>query len=517
MKKIKKSLGILFIIIIGVLLLMSVRSLFTGFPTAVSWQENKVERPANFETQVKKLSGGIQIPTVSYTDTEKTDFSRFAAFRDYLKKKYPAVFEKMEYSLINENTMLLVWRGTNAGLNPILFNAHYDVVPAYDSPSTSEIPFDVSDDLVHTPIEAPTAWTYPPFSGAVKNGRMYGRGTLDVKSMLFALMNAAETLMEQGFRPQRDIYFAFTHDEEVGSENGAKKIVEYLKSQPVFLDAVYDEGGLVQLMKMKGETYGFAMVGVAEKGYLTVRIKVSANAGHSSTPPLETTLGKAAVIIQRLENNQMPARISPDFEVLLKNVASIFGFPAKIAVANNDVLEPVFTKILSTVPMTNAAIRTTTAVTGAKGSDAENVLLGVAEIIVNFRLFPGDKIDDVIKHVEKQCKGFDTQIEVLTGREAAKVSPTDTKAFRKMEESIKSVFPAANIVPYVTLAATDSRNYQEVSDNIYRFMPIAVTPVEVGTIHGYDESITLDNYLKMMLYFEDLLRRYDDGCLKSPQ
>ena len=482
MKKFPAILKISFAIIAVIFSFMLARTFFVPFQSAAIWQENKIPTPENFAKHAKRLSGGLQIPTVSNADIKKTDFSKFAKFRNYLQQEYPIVFKNVSYKIIDENAMLLVWKGTNPDLNPILFNTHYDVVPA-------------------------GGWA-DAFSGAQKDGRIYGRGAIDIKSTLFAIMGAAEELMAQGFQPQRDIYFAFGHDEET-KQNASKEIAEYLKSKGLFFDAVYDEGGIINLMDVGGRQFGFAFIGIAEKGYLTLNIKVLSNAGHSSMPPRETTIGNAAVIVRRLERNQMPARISPAAAMTLKGMAAAAGFLTKFTIANRDILKPLIIKGLSGDPATNAVIRTTTAVTGIKSGDTDNVLPGVAEITVNFRLLPGDTIESVMKHVKKQCDGFDTEIEILSGWEASKVSPAGTKGFLRITESLQQIFPTANIVPYVTLGGTDSRNYQTISNNIYRFLPMALTNEERDLMHASGENISLDNYAKMILYFKTLIRNYD--------
>jgi len=483
----RKFLIILAAIVLVVIGVFVGRTLLHPFAKVNVWEIGQIERPENFDKYIARLSRGIQIPTVSNVNIEKTNFKEFTRFRDYLKKEYPIIFKNMEYTIISDHTMVFIWRGKNPDLNPILFNAHYDTVPAGDANS----------------------WKYPPFSGTVADDRIYGRGTLDMKGMLFALLNASESLIENGFQPERDIYFVFGHDEEVDSKDGAMKVAEYLHSKGLHFDATYDEGGWINLSEIGGKKYGFGVIGVAEKGYLTIRINVRANAWHSSMPPRHTAFGDAAVIMQRLENNQMPAKILPVFHELFASFGGAFGFPARVVIANPVLLNTVGIKILSGIQSTNAFIRTTTALIGASGDfEADNVLPLRASIMVNFRLLPGDTIQDIIRHVEKQCRGFNADIEIVSGWEASKISPTNTRGFEKMTGAITEIFPSANVAPFITIGGTDSRNYKIISDNVYRFLPVALGWSE-GGIHGYDESISLDNYARMILYFKSLMQDYD--------
>ncbi len=479
-KKTLKYAGISLIATASLLMAMTARTLFVRFPHVQAWNDKNTEYPENFIEYVNKLSGGLKIPTVSYEDLQKTDFSKFAEFRTYLQNQYPTVFKNMEHFLIDNNSVILIWRGTNSDLKPIMFNAHYDVVPAKEE----------------------------DFSGAVKDDKIYGRGAIDMKSTLFALMNSADALISNGFKPQRDMYFVFGYDEET-NQVASKGIAKYLKSKNIQFDAIYDEGGMVNVMNIDGNNYGFAFVGVAEKGYLTLHINVSANGGHSSMPHHETASGNAAKIISRLEKNQMSPRISQDTDNGLRTLAAVSGFANRFVIANRDILKPIVTNILSDDPITNAAIRTTTAVTSIHGGDADNVIPSVVRIVVNFRLNPGDKIEDVIKHVKKQCAGFNVKIDTVQNWDASKVSSTNTHGFKKSTQTIKSIFPDANIVPYTTVGSTDSRNYGEISDNIYRFMPVAMNASERELIHAEGENISIKNYAKMNSYFKLLISGYD--------
>lgn len=467
--------------------LIITKTLLHKFPNVKKYNQPDIAYVSNFARYVENLSGGLQFATISNTDYAATDFTPFVQFRDYVKEVYPLVFKNADYTLVNDHAMLVKWPGRRSDLKPILFNAHYDVVPP----------------------EQQDLWHYGPFSGTVADGRIYGRGALDMKGMLFSLLSAAENLMASEFVPDRDVYFAFGHDEEVGAAQGSSMIAKYLQDQGVTLDAAFDEGGMIALAKMGGNEYGFAFIGIAEKGLTTLKISVFAQGGHSSMPPQHTALGDAAVIMQRLQDNQMPARLLPVTDDLLNTVGGILKFPVRMLIANKTLFSGIILDQLSKIPAANAMIRTTTALTQASGSDAYNVLPSVATIVVNFRILPGDTIDDVIAHVQKLCDGYDVKIDVMPGRNPSRVSSTTSAAYNNVERSIINVYPTATIIPYITLGGTDSRNYEPIAENVYRFLPAAVTSTERGLMHNYDESISLDNYNRMILYFQDLIQSYD--------
>lgn len=267
------------------------------------------------ELSVKRLSGGIQIPTISSEKYEETNFEPFDRFKEYLRKSYPLIFQQLKFSTVNTYGLVFHWKGKDPDRNPILFLSHYDVVPVdnYDfSKVTSQETIYQYDDPPASPVQSvQTTWEYPPFSGAVAKGRIYGRGSLDMKGMLFAILEAADMLLTKGFQPEQDIWFAFGHDEEVSGLQGAVYIADYFRKKNLTFDAVYDEGSFLLNPGIRQFSRPLALVGVGEKGMLTLRLRVHGLGGHSSMPPLKSSLVLAVEIIQRLNNSQMPARIIP--------------------------------------------------------------------------------------------------------------------------------------------------------------------------------------------------------------
>ena len=389
---------------------------------------------------VERLAGGIRIPTVSDA-IDRTDDNPFQAFKAYLPQAYPAIYSRLDTLTINEYGLVFRWPGKNPALPPILLCSHYDVVPVlnYD-PSAPDAPL--------------PGWDYPPFSGAVADGRIYGRGTLDMKGMLFSILEATDSLLAEGFRPERDVWIALGFDEETGGTQGALKIARYFEEQGIAFDAVYDEGGIIIAPGLGGIQRTAALVGTAEKGFSTM------------------------------------------------------GVAQRTAIANRWLLESPLLRSFESNPATNALVRTTTAITMARGSDAANVLASEAEVTVNFRLLPGNTTAQVKRHVENICNGYDVRIEELSTREPSQISPDDVHAFEMIRTSLAGLYPGTIVTPYLTLGGTDAYKYEAVSPNVYRFMPVLLTEQEQGTIHNENESISLENYGRMIAYFRDLIRNY---------
>ena len=441
------------------------------------------------QESVDRLAGALRIPTIS-EDVSLAENNPFDRFKKYLPGSYPAVYAAMDTMTVNRYGLVFRWPGTDPQLAPVLFLAHYDVVPVagYDGDATAEV----------------AGWEHPPFSGEVAGNNIYGRGTLDDKGTLCSILEAADDLIGDDFRPQRDIWFAFGFDEEISGMNGAYRIAEYFDAQGMRFDAVWDEGGIIAAPGLGGIDATVALIGTAEKGFLTLRITVRGQGGHSSMPPAKGALVQAAEIIDKLSGNQMPARMTPPVASFLDRVGAAMNYTSRTAIANRWLLGGVLLKAMSGNPATNALVRTTTAVTMAHGSDAENVLAPTAGVTVNFRILPGDTVDDVMKHVESLCAGYDTDIEIVSAREPSAVSPEDTPWFELMRKSLAEVCPEAIVAGYLAVVGTDAYKYQIVSDNIYRLMPALLTQDEQGTIHNENERISLENYARMISYFTNI-------------
>lgn len=465
------------------------------------------------DSAIQRLSGGLKIPTVSSGELGDFNYSTFDTIKEYIKNAYPLIYQNAEFAEVNTYGLVFRLKGSNPSLDPILFLSHTDVVPPGDAEvkDKTENIFRPDDQPLPAVSEVSEEWDFGPFSGAVANGRIYGRGSIDMKGMLFSLLESMNNVIKTKYIPQRDIYLAFGFDEEVGGQQGAVKIAEYFRNKNVQFDAVYDEGGLIlEKGSVTGINSDIAVIGCAEKGFLSVKIKVKGLGGHSSMPPAESAIGKAAVIMQRLESGQMKPEVTPLINQFFTNVGGSMSFISRMAIANQWLLKPVLLSQLTKNNSTNALVRTTTALTMMKGSDAPNVLSPEVEFIVNFRLLPGNTVKDVKEHIANATKGFDVEIdEIDSVKEASAVSSSNTRAFQMIEAAIKEIYPTAIATPYLTVGATDAYKYQIVSKNIYRFMPIKINNAEKQSIHSTNEYLSIENYMKMIHYFEFIMRNYD--------
>jgi carboxypeptidase PM20D1 len=434
------------------------------------------------------LGSAIRCETVSTLEGENPNRAAFLQLHRVLERWYPRVHEYLVRDYINEYSLLYTWKGSQPEQPGILLAAHQDVVPA--DPATAD------------------SWTRAPFGGEIADGYVWGRGALDLKSQLVTILDAVEQLIVSGYRPERTVYLAFGHDEEIGGHNGAEAIKEHLKGRGIELAAVLDEGGMVAAPGLlTGVDIPVALVGVAEKGYLALKLTVEAPPWHAAMPPRTTAIGILARAIGRLEAQPMPARLSW-VRAIYRGVGGAASPLIQMMFANGWLFGGAVRSRLEKSPETNAAIRTTHAATVIHGGIKDNVLPRRAEVIFNFRLLPGDTIAAACEHARKAIDDPRVQIEALPNAawEASPVSPLDSPAYLGLEETIRRRFNSIPVSPYLVVGATDARRYVELSENVYRFSPYMVAEDDIRRIHGIDERIAVESLGRMAAFYYDLVR-----------
>ena len=449
------------------------------------------EEKVDAERALKNLSNAIAIPTISYPDKSKVDFSQFDKFHKFLEETYPLIHKTLKKEVIQEASLIYHWKGTRDDLEPIALLAHQDVVPISEGTEQD--------------------WKYEPFSGYNDGEFIWGRGTLDMKNHLIGVMDAVETLLEEGFVPERDVYLLFGQDEEVVASEfgGAKSIMTTLKERGIHLDSVLDEGGAIIPINVKGILNNKELVGIgiAEKGYTDFEITVNSKGGHSSQPPVHSGLGELANVIKDLENNQFKSELMPFIKDLFSNVGRNCTYPARLVMCNLDLLQPLLKFGMSKIPFAACLIRTTTAVTMAQGSPAANVLPQKSSITVNFRQMPGTTVEDVEKHIRKVCRNKDIEVKVLKAKEASKFSPTDSRSFKIIEEIIMQDNQGAIVAPYLVMGGTDACYYEPICENIYRYAPYRVSIELLRCTHGTNERIPVEAVAPGVAFFKKYIRR----------
>lgn len=454
--------------------------------------ESSVQIAVDAEAAAARLAGAIRFETVSFEEPERVDRAAFDALHAYLEETYPAVHTSLTREVINRSSLLFTWRGRESTLDPIVLMGHLDVVPVV--PGTEG------------------QWSHPPFAGDIADGYVWGRGAVDDKSSVIAVLEAVERLAGEGYQPRRTIYLAFGHDEEVGGPEGAAKIAETLAARGVTHYAfVGDEGGAVGKGLVPGIEKPTALIGVAEKGYLNLRLTVAGEGGHSSTPPAETSIGILSAALARLEATPFPARLDGPARDMFEYLGPEMSFGSKVAFANLWLLRPLIERQMLKTPQTAALLRTTTAPTIFSAGVKANVLAPEATAVVNFRIRPGETMATVEAFV-RQVIG-DERVKLERYGDAKDPSPASDisgPAFKMMAKTIRQVLSDDIVItPMLVVGGTDAKYYAQRSPNVFRFLPVVITLEDFRRFHGTDERLPIDGLATSVRYFYQLVKNVD--------
>ncbi len=482
MRRVVLLTGVLVVLGIGGVVLYRTLSL-RGIEAEPLWQPSLEWDSVSI---VRRFAEALRYRTISHQDTAQVEAAEFEAFHEFLRRSFPEVHRRLQWERVGGYSLLYRWRGSDTTLPALLLMGHMDVVPV--EPGTEG------------------KWKYPPFGGVVAEGYIWGRGAIDDKVTVMSILEAAEALLQKGFQPTRDIYFTFGHDEEVGGARGAQQIVSLLRQRGVRLGWVMDEGGAVTVGMMPGVERPLAMVGIAEKGYMMLELYAEGSGGHSSAPPRESPLGQVAAAVAAVERSPMPARLETVVVNMLEAVAPEMPFLQRMMVANRWLFGNLLLRQLQQTPRGNAMVRTTMAPTLFHAGIKENVVPASARAAVNVRLLPGDTPEKVLEHVRRIVA--DRRVTVRQKSLLSLPSPVADirgEGFRLISGAARAVFPEARVVPYLVLGATDARHYTVLTPNVFRFLPVRLTPEEYQTFHGTNERLPIPELLRAVRFYATLL------------
>jgi carboxypeptidase PM20D1 len=488
----KKLIGVILLALLVLAGVLVVRTLMVHSP-ATERVAAAAPVPVDHEQAAQHLAGAVRFPTVSLSSGGPIDTTAFLGLHQYLADTYPLVTQHLQREAVGGLSLLYTWRGTDSTLPPLVLMGHMDVVPV--------------------PTEALGHWTHPPFAGEIADGFVWGRGTLDDKVTVVAVLEAVESLLQQGFQPTRTVYLCFGHDEEVSGRYGARRIVDLLVSRGVKPYLVLDEGGAIAEGLVPGVQGPTAIVGIAEKGYVSLTLTAKATGGHSSMPPRETAVGTLSRAIEALENHPFPLRLTAPVQGLLQAMAPWVPFGRRIALANLWLTRPVVTGAMSATPSTAAMLRTTTAPTMLQAGIKDNVLPPEATAVVNFRILPGETIATVRERVTRTIADDRVTVALLdsTGVDPSPVSDVHSPAYAIVTRSIRQMLPGQTlpVLPYLVMGGTDAKYWAPHSDRVFRFLGVPLKDGDLERVHGTDERVGVDDFATSVGFFTNLIRNAD--------
>lgn len=435
-----------------------------------------------------RLAHALTFKTISQVP-EMIDSSAFDGLLAQLNHDYPYLWATTEVDTFGQYTLLIKLKGSSSDAQNYLFISHVDVVPV-DQRSLKQ-------------------WDWGPFDGAVENGYIYGRGSLDDKSSTLGTLEALESMLKTGWVPENNLYFSLGQDEEIGGSGGARLVAEYCRDKNLFFEAILDEGGVI----LKGSIPGLrnktvALIGIAEKGYLSVQVNFNLAGGHSSMPESENAIAKAAEFVTYIQSAKIfHAQFSDPVEDFITHLGPEMSLGMKTIFAlrplTNSIILASYQKSNTGRALTNNTAIATMISAGIK----DNVVPANARVVCNTRILPGTTQADIVRAYELAAAKFGGIVTRYqhTSSEATATSSSTSHAFIAIGKSITQTFPEALVSPYLTIGGTDSKNFTGLSKNTYRFLPIELQPDELASIHGTNERISIEGYHNLISFYQRII------------
>ena len=441
------------------------------------------------DRHAKSLSEIIKVPTVSrYGNKDMTNIYRL---HNKLEQLYPNIHSKLEKIDI-DGALLFKWKGENADDKPILLMSHMDVV------------------------EATGGWKYEPFSGTIADGKIWGRGAVDTKGSLCAILEAVEHLIEDGVTPHCDVYIASSNNEEITGD-GAIKTVEYLYEKGITLDLVMDEGGAVMSSVAGGMSGSSAMVGIFEKGRANIKFTAHSPGGHASTPFKNNPFERLSKFMHTIENKRIfKKKLTDPVRHMYKAMTPYMSFRYRFVLGNLWLFGPILPYFMGKLGgQANALVSTTCVFTMAKGSNGANVIPQQASVTANMRFMIHQGLKESYEKVARLAAKLDIDMEMITGFDYSKVANMKTYAYKYVERSIANCFGDIPIIPYVMMAGTDSRHYTKICDCVLRFVPLMMTNEQLASAHAINENLSIESLERAVIFYKDFIKNYKRDNLQK--
>lgn len=483
MKKI--ILALIAIVLIAVLPVLKLESIQDKYLPSEDTERFELRAEA---TEI--FAKGLSYKTISQAPI-MIDSAAFEGLFEHLQASYPTVYEKLQIDTVSTHTLWMKLDGTSANAENMLFISHLDVVPV--DPKT------IKD------------WEAEPFAGEIVDDYVYGRGALDDKASAFGILEALETLLSNDWKPSYNFYFCFGQDEEIGGRNGAGVAAAMCREKGITFRTIFDEAGTISVGSVPGlENTPVALIGVAEKGYISVEVGFEQPGGHSSMPDTENAILSASAFITSLNEDPI---FKPEFteplQGFMTHLAPEMSFGLKWAFG----LRPLTNSLILgnyQGSSTGRALTTNTAVATMVGAGIkDNVVPSSSRVVCNTRILPGYSVDDIVNAYGQRAADYGGTVKWYNDYGAG---PTATSSFEgedflTLGQSIRATFPEALVSPYLTLGGTDSKNFDGLAKQTYRFLPIALTPEDLPRIHGINERLHVDAYRDLCRFYLDLFQR----------
>ncbi len=441
----------------------------------------------DYNTYAENLSRIIQIPTISIRGV--SDNTNIYKLHELFAELYPYIYKQCTVTDI-DGALLYKLSGTNEKLQPILLMSHQDVV------------------------EATGKWHHEPFSGEIKDNKIWGRGTVDTKGSLCAMLEAMNELIRDGFIPERDMYIASSNNEEITGD-GAIKTVEYLYERGITFELVMDEGGSV-LATEAGQALvpHNAMVGVFEKGRANIKFIANSSGGHASVPFNKNPFARLAKLVYIIENrNPFKKRITRPVILQYKAMAPYMKhFRHRFLYGNLWLFRffPAPQIMHKQGGQTGAMVKTTCVFTMAEGSKGANVIPEQATLTANCRFMIHEPLKPSYAKLARLADKLELKMEMITGFDVPPLADMESYAYKYVNHRIQESFGDIPRIPYIMLAGTDARHYTKICDCVLRFVPLMMTARQLNSAHAVDENINVEALARAVRFYYDFMKNYGE-------
>ncbi len=443
---------------------------------------NNYATPVELQDEyASKLAQMLKYETVALSSGGSE--GQFEQYFAVLQQLFPLFFQKAKRIEI-ENAYFFLIEGTKKDGNPNLVMSHSDVVKAEGQ------------------------WKYPPFGGVVAEGKIFGRGSQDIKGMLLTIFQSLENLLQKGWAPIDDLYILSGKDEETGGK-GAKNCAQWFRQNNITLETVLDEGGTVANGLFPGVENDLALLGMAEKGYIDIKFTAKRKGGHSSAPQKDNSVAALAKFICYCSKRKVfKAHYLPVIKETFKTIAPYCAFPLRIVMCNMWLFSGLLKVVLPKLsPQVGALVSSNMVFTMIEGSKSSNVLPPSASAVANIRYLNDENAADIIARLTKLAKkfGIETESKALLIKKASSVTPTSAPQYAFIKSLIEKHMPSTIVAPYLMIGATDSCAFDGVAKQTVRFCPIRVSSKQLVTVHAPDENIGVTELAKGVELMQDYL------------
>jgi carboxypeptidase PM20D1 len=438
--------------------------------------------PIDVDRAARRLSEAIRFPTVSHANPAEDDPLAWRDLRTWLTSTY-VQFNAAAKRRVFGGALLFTWTGSAPALPPMILMAHQDVAPVN--------------------AQSRPRWTVPPFDGAIRNGAVWGRGALDDKGALVAIMEACETLAARGFRPKRTVLIVLgDHEETTGG--GVDALAADLQKADVHALFVLDQGlSIVDEAPITGKPA--ALIGVAQKGDAALKLVARGDGGSVAAPPASSAALSIARAVAAIANRPFPLALAGPTQGALRALSGQAPFFTRLAAANSWLFGPWLIRVLAATPDGAALLHTTLVPTELQGSQKADALPATASALIAYGLFPGDTAQGAMRRARRAVRGLAVDLRwAAPPHDPPPTASVHAGAYRVIAALVRTT-QHVPVAPALMIRATDSRRLSPVASDIYDFTPVRLAAADMTRVQGADERITLKNLEGMTEFYARLI------------